>query len=133
PALIAGLIPQATGPMPEDMNHALTERRELIEQRADAVLDTALTDTEPWTTALGTIPEAEKDAARWRAQARVVVAYRDRYGITATDPLGPEPESDAQKIDRARASVALRALTRQPTSDPQRPDVSRRIDAGRTM
>ncbi|WP_101556918.1 MobF family relaxase [Brevibacterium aurantiacum] len=133
PALIAGLIPQATGPMPDDMNRALTERRELIEQRADDVLDTALTEAEPWTTALGTIPEAQKQAARWRAQARVVAAYRDRYSITATNPLGPEPESDAQKIDRARADAALSALTRQPAPDQQHPEMSRRIDAGRTM
>src|SRR5699024_8063148 len=50
----------------------------------------------------------------WRAQARVVAAYRDRYSITSTDPLGPEPESDAQKIDRARAGSALRALRQRP-------------------
>lgn len=124
PALIAGLIPQASGPMPEDMNDALTERRELIEQRADAVLDTAFADTEPWVTALGAIPEAEKNAARWRAQARVVAAYRDRYSITAADPLGPEPESDAQKIDRARAETALRTL-RQRSPAPSQVPVSR--------
>ena len=133
PALIARLIPQAAGPMRDDMNHALAERRELIEQRADAVLDTALTDAEPWVTTLGTIPEAEKGAARWRAQARVVAAYRDRYSITATDPLGPAPESDAQKIDRTRADAVLRALTRQPAPDQQPPEMSRRIGAGRTI
>lgn len=110
--------------MPDDMRGALTERRELIEQRADAVLDTALTATQPWATALGTTPEFEKSAARWRAQARVIAAYRDRYSITATDPLGPEPESDAQKIDRARAESALRVL-RQRSPEPSEVRVSR--------
>src|SRR5690625_3783433 len=41
PVLIAGLIPPAHGPMADDMRHALDERQELIEARADAVLDTA--------------------------------------------------------------------------------------------
>ncbi|WP_166998744.1 MobF family relaxase [Paramicrobacterium fandaimingii] len=130
PVLIAGLIPQATGPMPDDMHRALTERRELIEQRADAVLDTALTKSEPWATVLGAIPEAEKSAARWRAHARVVAAYRDRYSITAMDLLGPEPESDAQKIDRARAESVLRAL-RQRSPEPSDARGSRETLASR--
>ena len=41
PRLIAGLIPEATSPMTSDMQQALTERRDLIENRAAAVLDTA--------------------------------------------------------------------------------------------
>jgi hypothetical protein len=44
PRLIAGLIPEATGPMSAEMRKALTERRDLIEQRAEAVLDQAVTD-----------------------------------------------------------------------------------------
>jgi len=56
PRLIAGLIPKATGPMTPDMQQALTERRHLIETRAEAVLDTALQAHEPWATALGPIP-----------------------------------------------------------------------------
>nr|WP_255719135.1 MobF family relaxase [Corynebacterium sp. ACRQL] len=42
PRLIAGLIPEATGPMTPDMHQALTERRHLSETRAEAVLGTAL-------------------------------------------------------------------------------------------
>lgn len=48
PRLIAGLIPEATGPMNPDMQQALTERRHLIETRAEAVLDTAVHTHEPW-------------------------------------------------------------------------------------
>jgi hypothetical protein len=39
-----------------------------------------------------------------------VAAYRDRYGITTRTPLGPAPDSDAQKIDAARAKAALARL-----------------------
>jgi len=107
PRLIAGLIPSADGPMAGDMRHALDERRELIEARADAVLDTARQAGEPWTKPLGQPPRDPRKAAAWRRYARTVAAYRDRYGITEDSPLGPESENAAQKIDAARARSAL--------------------------
>lgn len=93
--------------MAGEMRHALDERRQLIEQRTTTVLDSALTDQEPWTASLGPEPEGEKEAKAWRRNARVVAAYRDRYQVTSSRPLGPEPESAAQKIDHARADGAL--------------------------
>jgi conjugative relaxase-like TrwC/TraI family protein len=107
PRLIVGLLPEATGTMTTDMRHALTERRDLIESRADAILDQALNDGESWTTALGTPPKDERAAATWRRHARTVAAYRDRYGLTGPAPLGAPAESTAQKIDVARAHRAL--------------------------
>lgn len=131
PRLIAGLVPYAAGPMQEDMRQALDEREELIEQRAYAVLDNALTDREPWAAHLGSPPAEEKQVAQWRAAARVVAAYRDRYRIDSDAPLGPEPSSDGQKIDAARAVAALRQaqhLTRpqQPRQEPRRQATHRR-------
>ncbi len=134
PRLIAGLIPEATGTMSTDMQRALTERRDLIETRADAILDQALNAGESWTTALGTPPKDERAAATWRRHARTVAAYRDRYGITATTALGAPPESTAQKIDAARARTAFdraRDLTQQRGTTPQRPP--RREATGRTL
>ncbi len=50
PRLIAGLIPQAHGVTDAEMRAALDEREALIEARADAVLDTALSPkASPWT------------------------------------------------------------------------------------
>lgn len=112
PRLIAGLIPEATGPMTPDMQRALTERRHLIETRAKAVLDTALHTHEPWVTALGPLPAGERERQQWRRRAVVVAAYRDRRQITDSAPLGAQPEGTAQRIDRARAETALRTLTR---------------------
>ena len=111
PRLIAGLIPEAAGPMSGEMRKALTERRELIEQRAVAVLDHALTERHEWALALGDMPPDTRAAAAWRQQARTVAAYRDRYGINTRAPLGPAPDSDAQKIDLARAKAALARLS----------------------
>lgn len=120
PRLIAGLIPEATGPMTPDMQQAMTERRHLIETRAEAVLDTALHTHEPWVTALGPIPASGRDRQQWRRRAVVIAAYRDRYQIIDSTPLGAQPENTAQKIDRARAETALRTLTRPTIRDDER-------------
>ena len=96
--------------MADDMRQALDERRDLIEQRADAVLRGALVDKEPWTAKLGTTPKDRKQQAAWRRAARTIAAYRDRYQITDDrTPLGPAPQSTRQKIDAARARAAANA------------------------
>ncbi|RCS82583.1 MobF family relaxase [Brachybacterium alimentarium] len=107
PRLIVGLIPHVQGPIATDMRQALTERRELIETRADAILDTARHADEPWTQQLGDPPDGDREQARWRRDARTVAAYRDRYQISDDAPLGPAPQTAAQKIDHARARAAF--------------------------
>jgi hypothetical protein len=123
PRLIAGLIPEATGTMSGEFRQALTERRDLIETRAAALLDTALAEGEGWTKALGTPPKDAKTAAAWQRLARTIAAYRDRYGITDATPLGAPAEDDAQKVNAARARAALdraRDLARRAGEEPQR-------------
>ncbi|WP_417556577.1 MobF family relaxase [Microbacterium sp.] len=125
PRLIAGLVPEATGAMSVEFRHALTERRDLIEARADVLLDAALTEQDGWTKTLGTPPKDAKTMATWRRLARTVAAYRDRYGITDPTPLGAAADDDAQKIDAARARAALdraRGLARG-TGEEHRPEL----------
>lgn len=110
PRLIAGLIPIADGPMTDEMRQALDERQTLMEQRAQALADEALHDHQPWTTRLGTPPADAADAGTWVVDLRTVAAYRDRYSITDSRPLGPKPTTDAQRADRARARAALRRM-----------------------
>ena len=105
--MIAGLVPEAAGAMPSEMRRALTERRNLIETRAEALLDTALTEKHEWITKLGPPPKQARAAQAWRYTARTVAAYRDRYGITGPAPLGAPAETEAQKLDAARARAAL--------------------------
>lgn len=93
------------------MRAALDEREALIEARADAVLDGALTVSAPWTNALGAPHAERRRAATWRKAARVVAAYRDRYRLTDDTPFGTAPESAAQRIDAARARSALTQAT----------------------
>ncbi|CEI47065.1 Putative conjugal transfer protein, Dtr system [Propionibacterium freudenreichii] len=112
PRLIAGLIPTADGPMNPEMRTVLNERQRLIDARADAVLDTALSTDAPWIRAFGPQPQQPQAACHWYGRARVVAAYRDRYHIVDAYPLGPAPASTAQRFDRARAETALRELIR---------------------
>ncbi|MGP5291069.1 MobF family relaxase [Brachybacterium tyrofermentans] len=127
PRLIVGLIPHAAGAMSGEMRQALTERQELIEARADAILDTALHDAEPWMTGLGTPSADERGAARWRRDARTVAAYRDRYSINDDTAVGAVPEAASQKIDHARAAAALRRLNPRPAPEQ---DAARRLSVG---
>ena len=114
PRLIAGLIPEADGPMDAQMRRALHERRQLIEDRAQALARAAAAEHLAWAGHLGAPPTRETPRTRWWQAAATVAAYRDRYGITADTPLGAAPDSTAQRLDAARARAALdraRALT----------------------
>ena len=110
--MIAGLIPEAAGVMADDMRQALDERRDLIEARADAVLDAAVAEAAPWVSALGEEPSDLRRATTWRRSARVVAAYRDRYQISAATALGAPPEGDAKRADWLRAEGALNTIRR---------------------
>ncbi len=89
------------------MLHALRERYQLIEQRADALLDSEIAADAPW---LRAHPPATALTARWRATARLVAAYRDRWGITGTQPLGPPPDGTAPHAHHADHRRAINAL-----------------------
>lgn len=106
---IAGLITPAIGPMAADMRVALRERRALIEQRANALVDEAVRGGAAWLAELGGEPSDPQRAQEWRREARIVAAYRDRYGIADESALGSTATTAAQQGD---ASKALEALIR---------------------
>jgi conjugative relaxase-like TrwC/TraI family protein len=111
PRLIVGLIPEAIGPMTAEMRQALDERSDLIGSRASAVLDEALLGGAGWVQALGVVPR-RRGAPAWRLQARTVAAYRDRYAVVGTRPLGATPETETQRRDAAQARSAIEAAKR---------------------
>lgn len=96
--------------MSPDMRQALNERRELIEQRADALVDQAVDESADWVQPLLPERQDEKTMTGWRRLARVVAAYRDRHQVTGRHRLGPVPKRAAQKIDYARAQAAITQL-----------------------
>lgn len=111
PRLITGLIPEAAGPVSSELRQSLDERRDLIEQRADAVLDAAMAKRAPWVSRLGVMPTDHVKADQWRRNARTVAAYRDQYGVTSDNTLGPQPKDTNQRADYARSDTALRAVS----------------------
>ena len=135
PMLIAGLIPQAVGVTDPEMHQALTERQQLIEQRARGVLDRDLDQSEPWTAALGKRPADARTGQQWRRFGQVVAAYRDRYQITDDQPLGPAAGPEAQKIDAARAQAALQRAKQlaQHSPDTEQPELTVQTQHGRTL
>ncbi|WP_045252421.1 MobF family relaxase [Microbacterium azadirachtae] len=133
PRLIAGLIPIAAGIREPDMRRALAQRHQLIEERASAVAEQAVAAGAPWVQALGGRPDDPRKAGAWLQYARTVAAYRDRYAIATADPLGPEPDQVAQKIDRSRAAQALQ-WARTLTVRPARPNANTRVPSqGRSL
>ncbi len=115
PRLIVGLIPEAVGPMTPEMAEALVQRRQLLEHRATLLTDAALSNREPWAIAIGRQPLERAKASVWSDALRTVAAYRDRYGITGSTPLGALATTTAQDGDAAHALKAI-ALARRLTS-----------------
>jgi hypothetical protein len=111
PRLIAGLIPEATGPMTADMHDALSQRRDLIDSRARALAQSAVRERAPWTRRLGEPPVDRRELQRWMTQVTVIAAYRDRYQITSTTPLGANPDAKTQRQDARHAAAAIRRAT----------------------
>lgn len=120
PRMVAGIIPQALGPMPADAADALAQRHHLIEDRARALARTAINDRAAWTRQLGPRPPDGPRRRAWEHALVVVAAYRDRYEITGDAPLGTEPGSTAR---RAAAQRAHRAIQRVRADARATPDV----------
>jgi hypothetical protein len=108
PRLIAGLIPEPLGPMSAEDRQAINQRKELIESRARALAEDAITSGKPWTRRL--VPRAVGAGSDdvWTDAVATVAAYRDRYKITSDLPVGGSTKNDAQRVDRQRAQIALR-------------------------
>nr|WP_220481609.1 MobF family relaxase [Nocardioides ginsengisegetis] len=102
PRLIAGLIPEALGPMEGEHRHALEQRRLLIALRARLLADGGR--------GLGIDPLDAVEWGLWRAALTTVAAYRDRYVIATTGPLGGTAGRDAQR----RARLPTRKADRLP-------------------
>lgn len=93
----AGVSPHAAGCLVNDCS-----------QRAAALASQAIQAGQPWVRRLGPPPADPVRRAAWEQQVRTVTAYRDRHGITGSDPLGPAPSGRGQRLDHQRADAACR-------------------------
>ena len=124
---VAGLIPRARGITDPEMARALAERDHAMQTRARVVAIQAIESGQPWTKALGAIPEDPARRARWVREISTVAAYRDRWHITGNETIGSAVDgvSSEQAIQRrlaegaaARArAVSDGALRAQPRDD----------------
>lgn len=110
-ALIAGLIPEAHGPMATEMRAALDQRKKLIENRATELAEAAMTAEPTWLRRLGRPPTSPEPRRTWLNSVATVAAYRDRYQITSDLPLGPGARTEAERADRRQALAAQRSTT----------------------
>lgn len=101
PRLIAGLIPEAAGPMSEDIDQALTDRARLIEQHADDLVNEAVRNGSRWIRSLGTPPNDALHRHQWLQQVRTLAAYRDPL----QDWHNPTPRP---RTDDGRAAPRIR-------------------------
>lgn len=127
--MIAGLIPAAAGEMDAEARRALDERAHLMEQRAMALVEAAVASRAAWIAGLGHPPVDSARTEAWCRQARVVAAYRDRYGVFEDDALGEPATSATQRVDAAIARMArdrATSLSREATP-PQPQRASRRV------
>jgi conjugative relaxase-like TrwC/TraI family protein len=109
--LIAGLIPEAHGPMAAEMKAALDHRAELIESRAAELAEAAMIADPAWLRRFGPPPTNPESRRSWLTSVATVVAYRDRYQITSDLPLGPGARTEAERSDRRQALAAQRRAT----------------------
>lgn len=107
-SLIAGLVPVASGPMADSMRRALAERQDLLESRATALAEAAVAGRSAWVRRLGEPPADPRQRDRWMQEIRVVAAYRDLWHVDSDSPVGPAGVSDRQRVDEARARLAVR-------------------------
>ena len=112
PRFIAGLIPEASGEMTSEMRVALDEREGLIEHRAKTIAEAETTAGKLWTAVLGNAPSDTRQRQAWLKQVRIIAAYRDRYGVTDSTPLGQDGGGPDQRLDAERARAALQNVQR---------------------
>ena len=113
--LIAGLIPPAVGPMPDDPRNALEERGRLIEERATTLARTAIRNRAGWVQRI--VPGTVQGSGTVPRELIAVAAYRDKYGISGYEPLGPTPNDSGQARDRDLARAAMNRASRSPHHD----------------
>lgn len=108
PRLIAGLFPEPLGDMSREDRQAIDDRKALIEARARALAEEAITNGEAWVRRLGEQPTGHGDRDSWIRAATTVAAYRDRYKVRGDLPLGGGATTDAQRAERQRAFREVR-------------------------
>lgn len=105
----------------------LRAQADLIATRLDGLVAQVEYAPPAWATdTVRPAPEDPDEAERWRRDVRVVVAYRDRWDITSTEPVPAAGVRGAQEGARAEAAAALARVAPIPgTSRPRARGIER--------
>jgi hypothetical protein len=94
------------------MREALTEREELLEARTALLVERVGPDGATWVDGFGPRPTTPRERTVWATRVGAIAAFRERYDVTGTDPLGPVV-GDATR-DRAREHLLIAVQHRDP-------------------
>jgi hypothetical protein len=86
--LVAGLIPRVQGVTDPGMAGALAEREQAMERRARTLASHAVETGQDWVQHLGPVPPDRGDMTRWFRKISTIAAYRERWHITGSTPIG---------------------------------------------
>jgi conjugative relaxase-like TrwC/TraI family protein len=105
--LIAGLIPRVQGVTDPDMAGALAEREQAMETRARTLAYQAIEAGQTWVQHLGPIPADRRDRARWFCKVSTIAAYRERWHITGSTPIGTVSQVEStERMSQFRRAYA---------------------------
>ena len=79
---------------------------------------------------LGPPPTDPARRPAWEQQVSTIAAYRDRYAISGSDPLGAAPSSQGQRLDHQRAGAATRQAQATANDKPPWRHGPQQIDTG---
>ncbi len=104
---IVGLVARADGVTDPDMQRALAERAQAMEQRAQVLVDRALAAREPWIAALGAPPADPRSGAAWAHEARTIAAFRELHKVAGDTPASlNDGGGSLMALGDARAAIA---------------------------
>jgi hypothetical protein len=105
--LIAGLIPRVQGVTDPEMASALAEREHAMERRARTLASHAVETGQTWVQHLGPVPADPRDRTRWFRKVSTIAAYRERWHITASTPIGTISQVDGtERMSHFRGALA---------------------------
>jgi hypothetical protein len=109
--LVAGIFPRPSGITNPDVDLALNDRADAIEQRARELAVVAIERGDAWLQDFGDAPLSAELRERWELEVAVGAAYLDRWGIDNPNTIpDDEAANHEQETQRSRVlSAAQRA------------------------
>jgi conjugative relaxase-like TrwC/TraI family protein len=104
PRLVAGLVPAAGPATTPEIADYLAGLGRAMESRIDALAAVLGADPPTWAASLGDAPDDPAVRAEWAHELATVAAWRERHGITGSQPLGGAAGTDHEP-DPARLVV----------------------------